>query len=103
VIVIVVLRAAQWNPKAAIQRLEDTLKWRREMNMYNVAPETVEPEVHILVSFVVTISTDIVYRLSLAKKLSLATMYVCFSGDILISIMYELQLECRSKGVLRYT
>jgi len=38
------LRALKWDLKGAIQRLEDTLKWRRDFGMYSITPETVEPE-----------------------------------------------------------
>lgn len=39
------LRACKWNVTATIQRLEDTLRWRREFGLYStVTPEHVEPE-----------------------------------------------------------
>ncbi|KAI0250225.1 CRAL-TRIO domain-containing protein [Lactifluus subvellereus] len=39
------LRATKWgSAKAAIGRLEGTLKWRREFGMYNLTAEQVEPE-----------------------------------------------------------
>ncbi|TDL19891.1 CRAL/TRIO domain-containing protein [Rickenella mellea] len=39
------LRATKWEPQAAIKRLEDTLKWRREYGLYDkVTAEHVEPE-----------------------------------------------------------
>ncbi|KAG2051417.1 CRAL TRIO domain-containing protein [Suillus hirtellus] len=39
------LRATNWNADAAIKRLEDTLKWRREFGIYDkITPEYVEPE-----------------------------------------------------------
>ena len=40
------LRATKWNSaKAAIQRLEGTLKWRREFGIYDLSADVVEPEV----------------------------------------------------------
>ena len=40
------LRASKWNLNNANQRLEDTLKWRREFGLYNkVNAAHVEPEV----------------------------------------------------------
>ncbi|KAG1728654.1 hypothetical protein EDB19DRAFT_153997 [Suillus lakei] len=39
------LRATNWNAHAAIKRLEDTLKWRREFGIYDkITPEYLEPE-----------------------------------------------------------
>ncbi|KAI9512092.1 CRAL/TRIO domain-containing protein [Russula earlei] len=39
------LRATKWNSaKAAIERLEGTLRWRREFGMYDLTPEQLEPE-----------------------------------------------------------
>jgi len=39
------LRASKWILQTAIQRLEDTLKWRREYGLYDlITPEHVEPE-----------------------------------------------------------
>ena len=40
------LRATKWDANAAIERLEGTLKWRREYGIYDkITPEHVEPEV----------------------------------------------------------
>ena len=40
------LRATKWNSaKAAIQRLEGTLKWRREFGIDDISADAVEPEV----------------------------------------------------------
>jgi len=40
------LRATKWNSaKVAIERLEGTLKWRREFGVYDLTAEQVEPEV----------------------------------------------------------
>jgi len=42
------LRATKWNSaKAAIERLEGTLKWRREFGIYDLTAEHVEPEVRL--------------------------------------------------------
>ncbi|PFH47957.1 hypothetical protein AMATHDRAFT_150905 [Amanita thiersii Skay4041] len=39
------LRASKWKTATAIQRLENTLKWRREFGIYDLlTPEHVEPE-----------------------------------------------------------
>lgn len=39
------LRATNWNAGAAIKRLEETLKWRREFGIYDkITPEYIEPE-----------------------------------------------------------
>lgn len=39
------LRATKWSSaKAAIERLEGTLKWRREFGIYDISAELVEPE-----------------------------------------------------------
>ncbi|KAJ7364130.1 CRAL-TRIO domain-containing protein [Mycena albidolilacea] len=38
------LRASKWKVDVAIQRLEATLKWRREYGMYETVPADVEPE-----------------------------------------------------------
>ncbi|KAF8206348.1 CRAL/TRIO domain-containing protein [Mycena galopus ATCC 62051] len=38
------LRASKWKQDVAIQRLETTLKWRREYGIYETTPEQVEPE-----------------------------------------------------------
>ncbi|KAI9461656.1 CRAL/TRIO domain-containing protein [Lactarius psammicola] len=39
------LRATKWNSaRAAIERLEGTLKWRREFGIYNLSADLVEPE-----------------------------------------------------------
>jgi hypothetical protein len=42
------LRASKWKVDVAIQRLEATLKWRREYGMYETVPADVEPEVGVL-------------------------------------------------------
>jgi hypothetical protein len=40
------LRATNWDTDAAIKRLEETLKWRREFGIYDkITPEYIEPEV----------------------------------------------------------
>lgn len=40
------LRASKWKLGSAIQRLEGSLKWRREYGLYDkLTPEYVEPEV----------------------------------------------------------
>src|SRR6266852_8035220 len=40
------LRATKWNSAdVAIERLEGTLKWRREFGVYDLTAEHVEPEV----------------------------------------------------------
>lgn len=39
------LRATKWNVAKAIERLESTLKWRREFGLYTHTPEYLEPEV----------------------------------------------------------
>ena len=40
------LRATKWNSaNVAIERLEGTLKWRREYGIYDMTAEHVEPEV----------------------------------------------------------
>ncbi len=40
------LRATKWNSaKAAIERLEGTLKWRRGFGIYGISADLVEPEV----------------------------------------------------------
>jgi hypothetical protein len=40
------LRATKWSSaKAAIERLEATLRWRREFGIYDLSAEQVEPEV----------------------------------------------------------
>jgi hypothetical protein len=45
------LRATKWNSaKAAIERLEGTLKWRREFGIYGLSADVVEPEVGFTVS-----------------------------------------------------
>jgi len=39
------LRATKWeSAKTAIERLEDTLKWRRKFGIYDLSADTVEPE-----------------------------------------------------------
>ncbi|KAI0316055.1 hypothetical protein OF83DRAFT_1173255 [Amylostereum chailletii] len=41
------LRAVKWsNAKAAIQRIEETLRWRREFGLYETTPDDVKPEVY---------------------------------------------------------
>ena len=40
------LIASKWGQHTAIQRLEDTLKWRREFGIYDMSAELVEPEVN---------------------------------------------------------
>ena len=42
------LRAAKWNVEKAVERLESTLKWRREFGVYTHTPEYLEPEVRSL-------------------------------------------------------
>ena len=43
------LRATKWNSaNAAIERLEGTLKWRREFGIYDLTAEHIEPEVSFL-------------------------------------------------------
>jgi hypothetical protein len=40
------LRATKWiSAKTAIERLEGTLKWRREFGIYDLSADVVEPEV----------------------------------------------------------
>ena len=39
------LRATKWDVVKAIERLESTLKWRREFGVYTHTPEYLEPEV----------------------------------------------------------
>lgn len=40
------LRATKWDQKAAVTRLEETLKWRREFGFYDeMTSEYVSPEV----------------------------------------------------------
>ncbi|KAG0695604.1 CRAL TRIO domain-containing protein [Suillus ampliporus] len=47
------LRATNWDADAAIKRLEDTLKWRREFGIYDkITPEYVEPEATIGKGFI---------------------------------------------------
>lgn len=44
------LRATTWNTDATLQRIEETLKWRREFGLYDVVTaELVEPEVSLYV------------------------------------------------------
>ena len=44
------LRATKWESvKTAIERLEDTLKWRREFGIYDLSADVVEPEVRLTV------------------------------------------------------
>lgn len=38
------LRATKWDVQKAIERLESTLKWRREFGVYTHTPEYLEPE-----------------------------------------------------------
>jgi len=41
------LRATKWDAAKAIERLESTLKWRREFGLYTHTPEYLEPEVRV--------------------------------------------------------
>src|SRR6266550_7421193 len=39
------LRASKWKTQTAIQRLENTLKWRRDFGIYDLmTPQHIEPE-----------------------------------------------------------
>ncbi|TFY75993.1 hypothetical protein EWM64_g8022 [Hericium alpestre] len=38
------LRATKWHVEQAIERLESTLRWRREFGLYDLTPAHVEPE-----------------------------------------------------------
>lgn len=42
------LNASKWEVHTAIQRLDDTLKWRREFGVHDITAEHVEPEVQLL-------------------------------------------------------
>ena len=42
------LRATKWDVQKAIERLESTLKWRREFGVYTHTPEYLEPEVRVI-------------------------------------------------------
>jgi CRAL/TRIO, N-terminal domain/CRAL/TRIO domain len=45
------LRASKWKPVAAINRLENTLKWRREYGLYDILnANLIEPEVRDIVN-----------------------------------------------------
>ena len=41
------LRATKWDVGKAIERLESTLRWRREYGVYTHTPEYLEPEVRV--------------------------------------------------------
>jgi hypothetical protein len=46
------LRATKWaSANVTIERLEGTLKWRREYGVYDLTADMVEPEVSTVVSF----------------------------------------------------
>ncbi|KAG1839543.1 CRAL TRIO domain-containing protein [Suillus subalutaceus] len=53
------LRATNWNADVAIERLEDTLKWRREFGIYDkITAKYIEPEVRGSELFKFTFNTD---------------------------------------------
>ena len=45
------LNASKWDLQMAIQRLGETLKWRREYGVYDITPQLVEPEVFLRLQY----------------------------------------------------